>query len=345
MPNFAYNIRTASGQTQAGVLEAASATAASVALRADGHVLLKLEEREGAAPTTSAPKISRLPFVRPGSATFEVALRQLSVMLRSGLTLLEGLRTTAEQSPRLMKATLLDMAEQVQEGRTVSQSLERHPWMGRMVKQLVEVGEQTGTLDEVLARAADSLEKRRLLLAQVTAAMLYPTIVLIAAIAVTTFMLTYAVPRMTTYLQALGRPLPPMAQGLVDLSTFLMTWWPVLLGGTVLFIICFAVAYAAPVGRLFIDTVMLRIPLIGYILRTSATAAFSRSFAFLLASGVTIIEGLRTCQELHRNRRLTVLIAEARDSVISGGAVAPALSAPKTFTPMLGSMVAIGERS
>ncbi|MEM9304262.1 MAG: type II secretion system F family protein, partial [Pseudomonadota bacterium] len=124
-----------------------------------------------------------------------------------------------------------------------------------------------------------------------------------------------------------------------------MTWWPVLLGGTVLFIICFAVAYAAPVGRLFIDTVMLRIPLIGYILRTSATAAFSRSFAFLLASGVTIIEGLRTCQELHRNRRLTVLIAEARDSVISGGAVAPALSAPKTFTPMLGSMVAIGERS
>ncbi|MEN1728799.1 MAG: type II secretion system F family protein, partial [Pseudomonadota bacterium] len=102
---------------------------------------------------------------------------------------------------------------------------------------------------------------------------------------------------------------------------------------------------AAPVGRLLIDTVVLRVPLIGFILRTSATASFSRSFAFLVASGVTIIEALRTCQELHRNRRLAVVIADARKNVISGGSLAPALSVPKTFTPMLGNMVAVGERS
>ncbi|MEM9386636.1 MAG: type II secretion system F family protein [Pseudomonadota bacterium] len=346
MTSFAYDIRTPSGQTESGFLEAADATAASAALRADGHLLLRLEERTRPAQSLQLEaRISRLPFARPSMATFEVAMRQLSVMLRSGLTLLEALRATAAQSPRFMRATLVDIAERVQEGRTVTQALERHPWMGRMVRQLVEVGEQTGTLDVVLARAADALEKRRLLLAQLISALMYPTLVLVAAIGVTVFILTFAVPRITVYLAALGRPLPPMAQGLVDLSNFLMTSWPMIVGGILLAMICFAVTYAVPVGRLLIDSIALRVPLTGFILRTSATAYFSRSFAYLLASGVTIIEALRTCQELHGNRRLTVLIAEARDRVIGGGALGPALAAPKTFTPMLSSMVVVGEKS
>jgi len=346
MPTFAYNIRTASGQTQAGVLDATDAAAASATLRAGGNVLLELNLSNKSAPTKrTTPHVGRLPFVRPRTSTLEVALRQLSVMLESGLTLLESLRTAAAQSPPLMRATLIDLAERVQEGRTLTQAIGRHPWMGRMVRQLVEVGEQTGTLDVVLERAAEALEKRRLLVSQAITALLYPAIVFIAAIGVTAFMLVFAVPRLTEYLMALGRPLPAMTQILVDASNFLMAWWPALAGGFLLAMICFAVAYAAPPGRLLIDTIVLRLPIIGYILRTSATAMFSRSFALLLASGVTIIEALRTCQELHRNRRLTVLIAEARQNVIAGAPLAPGMAARKTFTPMLSSMIAVGERS
>jgi len=346
MPTFAYNIRTASGQTQAGVLDATDAAAASATLRAGGNVLLELDLSNKSAPTKrTTPHVGRLPFVRPRTSTLEVALRQLSVMLESGLTLLESLRTAAAQSPPLMRATLIDLAERVQEGRTLTQAIGRHPWMGRMVRQLVEVGEQTGTLDVVLERAAEALEKRRLLVSQAITALLYPAIVFIAAIGVTAFMLVFAVPRLTEYLMALGRPLPAMTQILVDASNFLMAWWPALAGGFLLAMICFAVAYAAPPGRLLIDTIVLRLPIIGYILRTSATAMFSRSFALLLASGVTIIEALRTCQELHRNRRLTVLIAEARQNVIAGAPLAPGMAARKTFTPMLSSMIAVGERS
>jgi type IV pilus assembly protein PilC len=174
---------------------------------------------------------------------------------------------------------------------------------------------------------------------------MYPTIVFLAAIGVTGFMLVYAVPRLAEYLRALGRPLPAMTQVLVDASNFLMLWWPVITGGGVLALICFAVAYAAPPGRLLIDTLILRVPIVGYILRTSATAMFSRSFSLLLASGVTIIEALRTCQDLHRNRRLAVLIAEARQNVIAGAPLSPGMATRKTFTPMLSSMIAIGERS
>ncbi|MEM6671923.1 MAG: type II secretion system F family protein [Planctomycetota bacterium] len=346
MASFAYQIRTAGGEMNSGVLDAADAAAASATLREGGNLLLSLEQASGSAtPRTRGPLIGRLPFVRPRLVTLEIALRQMGVMLGSGLTLLEALRATAAQSTPLMRATLNDLAERVQEGRTLSQALGRHPWMGRMVRQLVEVGEQTGTLDVVLVRAAESLEKRRLLIGQAIAALMYPLVVFIAAIGVTIFMLVYAVPRLTTYLNTLGRPLPPMTQVLVDASEFLLTRWPVIAGSLVLALICFGVAYSTPPGRLLIDGLVLRLPVIGGILRTSATAMFSRSFSLLLASGVTIIEALRTCQDLHSNRRLSVLIANARQDVIAGAELAPGMAAKGAFTPMLSSMIAIGERS
>jgi type IV pilus assembly protein PilC len=346
MPSFAYVVRSAAGQTEKGILDALDAGAASATLRAAGNVVLRLEP--SARPAGGGGinlRLNHLPFVRPKMATFEVALRQVSVMLNSGLTLLEALRTTAEQSPPIMRATLVEIAERVQEGQTLAQAVAPYPWMGRMVQQLVDVGEQTGTLDVVLMRGADGLERQRLLTSQAVAALMYPTIVLIAAVAVTGFMVIYAIPELSKYLSMLGRPLPPMAQRLVDISDFLLAWWPVLTGGTVLAVIVYAVARATPPGRLLIDAIMLRLPLIGYILRTSATASFSRSFALLISSGVTIIEALRTCQELFRNRRLSVLIAKARAGVIAGEALAPGFKAGGTFMPMLGSMLAIGERT
>ncbi|MEM9347605.1 MAG: type II secretion system F family protein [Planctomycetota bacterium] len=347
MPSFAYNILTASGQAQSGVLDAADAAAASATLRQDGSVLLGLEPTTSRNASTGSRKAgpNQVPFARPRLSTLEVTLRQLSVMLESGLTLLEALRSAAAQSSPLMRATLVDLAEQVQEGRSLTQALERHKWTGRMVSQLIEVGEQTGSLDIVMERAANALEKRRLIINQAVAALLYPALVFLAAIGAAIFMLVVAVPRITTYLETLGRPLPAMTQVMVDASNFLMTNWPTIIGSIVLAAICFAVTYATPPGRLLVDTFVLRIPIVGYILRTSSTATFSRTFALLLASGVTIIEALRTCQDLHRNRRLTVLIADAREQVIAGEPLAPGMSARKAFTPMLSSMIAIGERS
>ncbi|MEM9419137.1 MAG: type II secretion system F family protein [Planctomycetota bacterium] len=347
MPSFAYQTISPAGQQSKGVLQASDEGAAAEMLRDGGNVLLSLEAtRERTVRRGGSRGPSRLPFVRPRMATIEVALKQLSVMLESGLTLLEALRAGAEQSTsRLMRLTLLDIAETVQGGSSFAEALKRHSYMGRMVRQLVEVGEQTGTLEIVLERASESMEKRRLLMAQAVSALLYPLIVFVAAIGVTVFMLVFAIPRLTTYLQALGRPLPPMTQVLVDASNFLLKWWPVMAGSSMVAAICFAVAYSTPPGRLLIDSILLRVPLIGYILRTSSTALFSRSMSLLLSSGVTIIEALRTCQELHSNRRLATLIAKARENVISGQSLAPGLSRPFTFTPMLPSMTGIGERS
>jgi type IV pilus assembly protein PilC len=291
-----------------------------------------------------------MPFTSPRSASVEVGLKQMGVMLRSGLTLLETLRAVGEQTTsRPLRKVLGEIAADVRSGKSLTHAFKVRGYFSRIVTQLCEVGEQTGQLDLVLERAAEALERRRLLKAQIIAALLYPGIVFLASVAVTIFILTYAIPRISVYLKALGRPLPPMTQRLVDLSDFLVTQWPMIVGSVLLAGVLFGVTYTVPVGRLLIDSIVLRIPLIGYILRTGATAAFSRSMSILLSSGVTIIESLRTCQDLHKNRRLAMTIARAREEVIGGDSLAPSFRsdsfANTAFMPMLASMIAAGEKS
>lgn len=358
MSTFAYTIREQTGSASSGTLDAPDTAAASRVLRERGAVILALTpvktkaKKPGApglpgAPGASlAPRRPPLTLTKPRSSAIEVALKQLAVMLRSGLTLLESLKATGEQSTSTaMRRVLDDVASDVRSGQTFTAALKNRGCFSRIVTQLSEVGEQTGQIDLVLQRAAEALERRRLLKSQIISALLYPGVVFLAAVGVTIFILVYAIPKITVYLRALGRPLPPMTQVLVDFSDFLVTRWPMLIGGMLLVGLLFIVTYSVPVGRLIIDSVMLRIPLIGYIFRTGATSAFSRSMAILMSSGVTLIEALRTCQELHRNRRLAVTIARARESVMAGDALEPSFKAAGAFMPMLASMIAAGEKS
>ena len=353
MSTFNYAIREANGRSANGTLEASDVRAAATILRDRGALVLKIEptaaernQSSGARRTRSSARTSIWTIRSPRSSAIELALRQLSVLLRSGLTLLESLKVVSEQTTSSPMRRVLDqIADDVRAGRSFTDALRATNTFSRMVTQLSEIGEQTGQLDMVLERAAEAMERRRLLTSQIVSALLYPSIVLLAAIGVTIFILVFAIPRITVYLNAMGRPLPPMTQGLVDLSAFLVNDWPTLLGFTLLVLVLFALTYSVPVGRLLIDSAWLRIPLLGYILRTGETASLSRSLSILLSSGVTMIEGLRTCQELHKNRKLAVTVARAREAVMAGDPLAPGFRVGGTYMPMLPSMVAAGERS
>jgi type II secretory pathway component PulF len=147
-------------------------------------------------------------------------------MLRSGLTLLNALQTVAEQSPRpAMRRIWTDVSRRIQEGSGLGEAMAVHPQFSALVVQLVRVGEQTGHLEEVLVRAASGLEQRRKLRSQLISALAYPGIVLAAAIGVTMFMMVSVIPKLQQFLGTLGRRLPPMTQMLVDVSTFIQTYW------------------------------------------------------------------------------------------------------------------------
>src|SRR5262249_34452756 len=154
----------------------------------------------------------------------------------------------------------------------------------------------------------------------------YPAIVLLAAIGVTVFMVVGVIPKLQVFLTALGRRLPPMTQMLLDFSNYVNTHYPQILIGIAGSLATLIAVYLWPPGRFFIDRWLLRMPVIGRLFRLAATVLFARSLGALLRSGITLVEGLRTVEDLHRNRYLAARVTAARNAVLRGGGLAPELS-------------------
>lgn len=345
MPVFSFEARSGTGQPQRGTQEAPSAAALVTSLRERGWLVLTVRPAEESEPGIDWLVLLK-PFrlLPPRTVDVEVSLQQMAVMLRSGLTLLAALKTVAEYAQRpAMRRVWEDVAERIQQGSSLADAMDGHRCFNHMVLQLVRIGEQTGTLETVVLRAAEALERRRLLRTQLLTALTYPTIVLVAAIGVTVFMVVGVIPKLRIFLQALGRKLPPMTQRLLDVSAFVETH------GVQILISVFGLTgavialYLWPPGRLAIDRYLLRLPIIGRLLRLSGTAQFAHGLSVLLESGITLVEALRTVEQLHRNRYLASRVAEARQSVLRGSSLAEPLATPGAYLPMLSRMTAVGE--
>jgi type IV pilus assembly protein PilC len=196
-----------------------------------------------------------------------------------------------------------------------------------------------------MTRAAEAMERRRVLIFTLLTALTYPAIVVIAAIGVASFMVVSVVPKLARFLASLGRRLPAMTQFLVDLSLWVEKYGLYLLIGIAVAIVTFFVVRAWPPGRMQMDRAYLRIPIIGKLIRLANTALFARNLGVLLRSGITLVEGLRTVETLHRNRYVAQQVAAARGTVLGGGRLADPLAERAVFMPMLSRMVAIGEAS
>ena len=217
-----------------------------------------------------------------------------------------------------------------------------HRCFGHMVLQLVRVGEQTGTLEKVVGRAADTMERRRLLVVHLLTVLTYPAIVFVAAIGVTVYMLVGVIPQLRIFLAALGRRLPPITQRLLDVSEFVETQGPSIGIGILAALAALTMIYLWPPGRMFLDRLMLRLPVVGRLLRLGATVQFSHGLGVILESGITLVEGLRTVNLLHRNQYVPRQVGEARNAVIRGSGLAGPLGDGFSFMPMLPRMVAVG---
>jgi type IV pilus assembly protein PilC len=214
-----------------------------------------------------------------------------------------------------------------------------------MVTAMAAVGEQTGNLDDVLLRAADALERRRTLMVNLRTALIYPSVVVIMAVATVAYMMVGLIPKLSKFLAGMGRRLPSLTQALVDLSSTLRTHALdvlVVIGGLGAAFLAFR---AWPPGRRAIDGLLLRLPVAGTVLRLAGTATVARNLGSLLASGVRITEALATLEPLLKNRVLAGRVARARERVLQGSSLSEPLSQPGGFLPMLGHMVAVGESS
>jgi type IV pilus assembly protein PilC len=175
--------------------------------------------------------------------------------------------------------------------------------------------------------------------------MAYPAIVFVAAIGVAVFMMVYVIPKLQILLNVLGKKLPAITQALLDVSTFVQNYLPAIVGGIVVLTASIVTLYLTPGGRLFIDRLTLRVPILGNLLQLSATIQFSYAMATLLRSGVTLTEALGTVSGLHSNQYAARKVAAAQEAVNRGGTLADQLTDRHVYKPMLPRMVVVGEAS
>ncbi len=273
--------------------------------------------------------------------------RQLGTLVQSSMPLEEALQAVGEQSevPRI-KSIMLGVRAKVMEGHTLADGLGDFPKaFPELYRATVASGEQSGHLDSVLERLADYTEGRQELRQKVNNAMIYPAVLTVLAIGIVSLMLVYVVPKVVGVFENTGQDLPGLTQGLITLSDFLRD------NGVVLVILLILAGWGfrwllrQPRYRRGWDAMLLRLPVIGKLVRGFNTARFTRTFSILSGSGVPVLEALRISGEVVTNVPMHDSVEIAAERIREGGAIGKSLGAGGYFPPICVHLISSGEAS
>lgn len=350
MPIYTYSGLTAQGRTVSGVIDADSPKNARVSLRRTGIFPTAVEEeraRRATQTTTQTTVESGSLFA--GVSTQELALftRQFATLAKAGLTLIECLGTLIEQMENVrLKRALTHIRQQVREGRSLADALQAHPRLFTSIYvNMIRAGEESGTLEIVLIRLADYMESQARLLRTVQAALTYPLVMIVVSVVILTFLLAYVVPQVTRIFTETGRVLPLATRILLGVSSFVASYWWVVLGGIASGVLGVSRLVRTPAGRAWYDRMLLRLPWAGKIIQRVSIARVARTLSTLLASGVPVLTALAIVAQLLKNSQLRQAVEAARVSVQEGESLAAPLRRSGLFPSLLTQMVAVGERS
>jgi type IV pilus assembly protein PilC len=335
MTTYAWVGRTRNGQTVKGERAAESTDALTDQLRGEQILVTQV------AP--AARKEQR--FKKVPDRNLAVFTRQFSVMIDAGLPLVQCLELLGKEEPDKRLATAIDQVrEDVESGSSLSEAMHRRPYaFDALYSNMVAAGEAGGILDTILQRLSDFIEKQAKLKAQVRSAMIYPIAVLSIAVIVVFVILWKVVPTFTSLFEGLNATLPLATRVVIWMSKKLIIAMPFLFAGGVLTGYLFRRYYATPDGRLRVDNIMLRMPLIGKIFRKVAVARFCRTLSTLMSSGVPILEGLDITAKTSGNAVVEKAINEARSHIERGETIAAPLRETGVFPPMVAQMIGAGE--
>ncbi len=348
MPLFNYTALTMSGSELKGKQHAEDVTAAMQALRQQNLRVIEIKPARGGQGFLGQANFSDwLASQRSVSnSSLIFFFRQMAFMLKAGLPVLEALELASTQvsSPRL-RLTLRLMKQDIESGQALSLAMKKHPQVfPDMAINLIIAGENTGELDLIMERLAVHLEKKAAVRSHMINAMIYPTVVIVAAIGVSIFMVVKIIPKFASFLQGQGRALPPSTQALIDISDFLRNQGFYILGGFIAIIVMVLLMYQTQRGRLIIDDLTLRIPVVGPMLVTGSMAQITWALSTLLSSGVTVFNALIVTSDLLNNRVYVLKLKQAADLIMTGKDLASSI-AHKHIPELITQMMVVGERT
>jgi type IV pilus assembly protein PilC len=339
MAVFTYSGR-GTGGTMTGEIEAPDRTAAVGELRKRAILVTKIQERAGGkSPSKAGGKVK--------DKEMAIFTRQFSTMIDAGLPLVQCLNILAEQSEsKNLRDVTGRVARSVEQGSTLADSLRRHPRaFDDLFTNMVEVGESGGILDIVFQRLAAYIEKAAALKRKVKGAMIYPASIIGVAFLVVIFMLTFVIPTFTKMFKDLGADLPLPTQVVVWLSEFVRTYILLIIAAVFGCVFALRAYYRTEKGQATIDALLLKVPVMGTLIRKVAVARFTRTLGTLVSSGVPILEGLRITARTAGNKVVEKAVLQCRAAVTAGKTLAEPLKASGVFPPMVIQMISVGEQT
>ena len=343
MPAYAYEACDIYGRRVQGALSGPSEGHIREQLRDDGLFVLKVKEQETRATLADWWQKRR----RVGLADLVVMSQQLSTMIAAGLPLVESLSELIDQTEnKVLREALIQVNREVQVGSTFSQALARHPLIfSPLFISLVHAGEVGGLLDEVLQRLAEQLDSELELRQRVKSAFVYPAAVMVVAIGVVTFLLTFVVPVFKRVYSQFNATLPLPTLMLMTLSDIIVHyWWAV--GAILLVALLLLRNYLNTAqGKEVADRVKLRLPLLGKLYRKLAVARFTRTLASMLGAGVPLIQAMETSGGVADMSEITNSVSVAAMKVSNGAKLSDAIRQTQQFPSMVPRMIEAGEES
>ena len=371
MPKFAYIAVDSAGKESRGTIEAPNQAQAVAKVRSMGLFPTAIGATggaEGGGAAKPAPAAKRAPaakksmgqmrieiklpkFLRPRVKTKDLMTltRQLATLVDAGLPLLRGLHVLQRQTPHVtLKEALTGMCESVESGSTFSESLLNYPKIfDNLYVNMVRAGEAGGVLEVVLNRLAEFAEKAEKIKNKVKGAMVYPIVVLVAAVGITGFLLVAVIPKFKDIFNDLleGKPLPAITQFVMDASNMVMNNGLMVVAAIVAIVVLFKLFAKTKVGRYLFDTAKINAPMFGSLVRRTAVARMTRTLGTLLASGVPVLQAINIVRDTTGNEVLVRAMQSVHDAVKEGESMTAPLAASKVFPPMVVSMVEVGEET
>jgi type IV pilus assembly protein PilC len=341
MPLFEYTARNLKGDLVKDQVDLPSKDDVIAHLRKNRLVVVQVRQ----APAS----VSLGGMFKAGVKTRDVVIftRQFATMINAGLPLVQALDILAQQTEnKVLAGVTRQVVYDVESGQTLADALRKHPKaFSDLYVNMVAAGEAGGILDTILQRLAQFLEKNDAIIRKVKGAMVYPAVIMSVAVIAVTVLLIFVIPTFQNMFASVQLELPLPTRIVIGASNALKHYWWLVIGAIVLGIFSINRYYKTAAGRLQIDTMLLRFPVIGDVLRKSAVSRFTRTLGTLISSGVSILDGLEITARTAGNMVIHNAVMESRASIAGGDTIAAPLQRSKVFPPMVISMIAVGEQT
>ena len=363
MARYKFTALDAKGKEVHGEIDADSQSMAVARIREKQYFPTKVEElaagggaaapaKKGGAKKGAMQMELKLPkFLQGGVKAKQLTTftRQMSTLVNAGLPLMRALRVLQRQEKNAaLRDAVVQMAESIESGSTFAEALAAHPKIfDRLFVNMVKAGEIGGVLDVVLARLAEFQEKAEKIKGKVKSAMTYPIVVLVMAISILMFLMTYIVPKFADIFGDLmgGKGMPMLTQFVMSASSVMVHRFPVVLIVIVVLVVVTKLMAKTDKGRYGLDQFKLHAPVFGTLISKNSISRFTRTLGTLMSAGVPVLQALNIVKETVGNEVISKAVVTIHDAVKEGENMAPPIASSKVFPPMVVSMVEVGEET